>query len=66
MAVGIAVSWAVPQPESRKAGGKTGDDALQALDARAAFIVGDILSDNMARPQRSARTACWPRVSGRP
>ncbi len=43
------VSWALPQAESRKAGGKTGDDALQALDARAAFIVGDILSDNMAR-----------------
>jgi penicillin-binding protein 1C len=43
------VSWALPQTESRKAGGKTGDDAVQALDARAAFIVGDILSDNMAR-----------------
>jgi len=43
------VSWALPQAESRKAGGKTGDDAVQALDARAAFIVGDILSDNMAR-----------------
>jgi penicillin-binding protein 1C len=39
----------LPQTESRKAGGKTGDDAVQALDARAAFIVGDILSDNMAR-----------------
>lgn len=43
------VSWALPQTESRKAGGRTGDDAVQALDARAAFIVGDILSDNMAR-----------------
>ena len=43
------VSWALPQTESRKAGGKTGDDAVHALDARAAFIVGDILSDNMAR-----------------
>ena len=49
------VSWALPPTASRKAGGKpsdsaaSGDAPVQVLDARAAFIVGDILSDNMAR-----------------
>ena len=46
------VNWAVPAG-SRKAGGKPSDSSedkpVQALDAQAAFIVGDILSDNMAR-----------------
>lgn len=46
------VNWALPAG-NRKAGAQadalSGDKPLQALDARAAFIVGDILSDNMAR-----------------
>lgn len=55
------VIWALPQSAqmpksgSQKTAGKSradvvsSDAAVQALDARAAFIVGDILSDNMAR-----------------
>ena len=51
------VSWALAPTGSRMAGGKPNDGEqtakaevpVQALDARAAFIVGDILSDNMAR-----------------
>ena len=49
------VSWAIVPSGSRMAGGKpsdgssTADAPVQALDPRAAFIVGDILSDNMAR-----------------
>jgi penicillin-binding protein 1C len=49
------VSWALAPSGSRMAGGKpsegasTADAPVQALDPRAAFIVGDILSDNMAR-----------------
>ena len=51
----MPVSWALPATGSRMAGGKPSDGSssaqapVQALDARAAFIVGDILSDNMAR-----------------
>jgi penicillin-binding protein 1C len=40
--------------------------AGSALDAGAAFIVGDILSDRNARARPSAPTACWPRASGPP
>lgn len=50
------VSWSLPGAPSRKPAGKSDTPAaeanskpLQALDARAAFIVGDILADNMAR-----------------
>ena len=49
------VSWALAPSGSRMTGGKpsegasTADVPVQALDPRAAFIVGDILSDNMAR-----------------
>ena len=46
------VSWALPAA-GRKAGNKpgepVGDKPQPVLDAGAAFIVGDILSDNMAR-----------------
>ena len=52
------VSWALPTTATvRKPNAKPGDtvvsapnaEVVQALDPRAAFIVGDILSDNMAR-----------------
>ena len=43
------VSWAFPQTASLKASGRPAEGMVQALDAKAAFIVGDILSDNMAR-----------------
>ncbi len=43
------VSWALPQTASLKASGRPAEGVVQALDPRAAFIVGDILSDNMAR-----------------
>ena len=43
------VSWALPQTASLKASGRPAEGVVQALDAKAAFVVGDILSDNMAR-----------------
>ncbi|MEG0149592.1 MAG: penicillin-binding protein 1C [Comamonas sp.] len=46
------VSWTLPGKAARKSDAPeaaVGSKPVQVLDARAAFIVGDILSDNMAR-----------------